>query len=172
MLAQYVSLAIGFAMFTKRVTNTIAAMAFTNLLHFEMKISIAPNSLEGRAQRRHPSLSNSKEESREISMVVTLISPSSIDVRWSLSANFNIVHLFGDILDFWKLIYLSCKAVFIWYAWWRISIAMFTKRETNTIAAGTFANYLRQRGLCFNRVTYLQRNEQIFMKLLPEVVLG
>ena len=36
----------------------------------EMKTSIAPNSLEGRAQRRNPSLSNSKEESRKISMVV------------------------------------------------------------------------------------------------------
>ena len=36
----------------------------------EMKTSIAPNSSEGRAQRRNPSLSNSKEESREISMVV------------------------------------------------------------------------------------------------------
>ena len=36
----------------------------------EMKTSIASNSLEGRAQRRNPSLSNSKEESREISMVV------------------------------------------------------------------------------------------------------
>ena len=32
----------------------------------EMKTSIAPNSSEGRAQRRNPSLSNSKEESREI----------------------------------------------------------------------------------------------------------
>ena len=36
----------------------------------EMKTSIAPTSSEGRAQRRNPSLSNSKEESREISMVV------------------------------------------------------------------------------------------------------
>ena len=36
----------------------------------EMKTSIAPNSSEGRAQRRNPSLSNSKEESREIGMVV------------------------------------------------------------------------------------------------------
>ena len=35
-----------------------------------MKTSIAPNSSEGRAQRRNPSLSYSKEESREISMVV------------------------------------------------------------------------------------------------------
>ena len=37
----------------------------------EMKTSMAPNSSEGRAQRRNPSLSNSKEESREISMIVT-----------------------------------------------------------------------------------------------------
>ena len=36
----------------------------------EMKTSIAPNSSEGRAQRRNRSLSNSKEESREISVVV------------------------------------------------------------------------------------------------------
>ena len=36
----------------------------------EMKTSIAPNSSENRAQRRNPSLSNPKEESREISMVV------------------------------------------------------------------------------------------------------
>ena len=36
----------------------------------EMKTSIAPNSSEGRAQRRNSSSSNSKEESREISMVV------------------------------------------------------------------------------------------------------
>ena len=36
----------------------------------ELKTSIAPNSSEGRAQRRNPSLSNSKEESREISIVV------------------------------------------------------------------------------------------------------
>ena len=36
----------------------------------EMKTSIAPNSSDGRAQRRNPSLLNSKEESREISMVV------------------------------------------------------------------------------------------------------
>ena len=36
----------------------------------EIKTSIAPKSSEGRAQRRNPALSNSKEESREISMVV------------------------------------------------------------------------------------------------------
>ena len=36
----------------------------------EIKTSIAPKSSEGRAQRRNPSLSNSKEESREIGMVV------------------------------------------------------------------------------------------------------
>ena len=36
----------------------------------EIKTSIAPNFSDGRAQRRNPSLSNSKEESREISMVV------------------------------------------------------------------------------------------------------
>ena len=35
-----------------------------------MENSIAPSSSEGRAQRRHPSLLNSIEESREISMVV------------------------------------------------------------------------------------------------------
>ena len=35
-----------------------------------MKTYIAPNSSESRAQRRNPSLLNSKEESREISMVV------------------------------------------------------------------------------------------------------
>ena len=35
-----------------------------------MKTSKAPNLSEGRAQRRNPSLSNSKEESGEISMVV------------------------------------------------------------------------------------------------------
>ena len=34
-----------------------------------MITSIAPKSSEGRAQRRNPSLSNSKEESREIGMV-------------------------------------------------------------------------------------------------------
>ena len=35
-----------------------------------MKTSIAPNFSEGRAQRRYPSLSNSKGESKEISIVV------------------------------------------------------------------------------------------------------
>ena len=38
----------------------------------KMKTSIAPNSSEGRAQRHNPSLSNSKEESREISMVAIM----------------------------------------------------------------------------------------------------
>ena len=46
------------------------------LNHIEMnetKTSIAPNSSESRAQRRNPSLPNSKEESREISMVTVVI---------------------------------------------------------------------------------------------------
>ena len=60
-----------------RETRSIVTMLFENIRLFyfmkdedEMKTSIAPNSSEGRAQRRNPSLSNSKEESREISMVV------------------------------------------------------------------------------------------------------
>ena len=36
----------------------------------EMKTSIARKTSEGRGQKRNPSLSNSKEESREINMVV------------------------------------------------------------------------------------------------------
>ena len=36
----------------------------------KMKTSIAPNFSEGRAQKRSPSLSNSKKDSREIGMVV------------------------------------------------------------------------------------------------------
>ena len=54
---------------------------FSMKMKMKMNISIVANSSEGRGQRRNPSLSNSKEESREISIHVVTREPGRIGSR-------------------------------------------------------------------------------------------